>query len=191
MLLNKKAQSDSRQIVIWAIVCIIILLIVGVFIFRANITNWLRNLPDYTTPEGKDIEINSTDNSTVSKICPGSDIGSFTAKSYNKWYYFPILFGASVGDSAYISVGPSGNRRLTKLWWIQTGEEAGQIQLDENVVFKDPVVGLVDSQMRISIYNQWMTDDVLRSKHPTIPSKEDLKLLNGAVIVSAGNLICK
>lgn len=190
MIQTKKGQGSmpANKIIITILVVIVIVVVVFA-IFKFDIPQIIKDLlPDYSYPDGKESEISGNDNIVVSKVCPGVQIGKLVV------FENPLIYkiGFSRLKAAYILIKSGTEYTQTKLLWIQDGDNAGKIQLRRSNYFEfmNPVMGIVDANEVISIYNQWMTDDSLRKKYSEIPSKEDLKLINGASMMK-GNYICK
>lgn len=193
----KKGQgSMSVNKIIITILVVIVIVVVIFTVFKFDLPQKIKDLlPDYSYPEGKESEISGNDKIVVSKVCPGVQVGKLVVFK-NPLFY---KLGFSRLKASYILIKSGTGYTQTKLLWIQDGEEKDEINLDRGgyvlyvipaSILPDPKVGKVNSDMKIAIYNQWMTDDDLRKKYSEIPIKSDLELLNGASMMK-GNYICK
>lgn len=165
-LFSKRAEIGTMEKIITIIIVLVVLAVILLFIFKQDILQYFRNLPDYSPPqEDKNIESGPAEKILVSKTCPNIEIGY-------------VRYDGRNSNIIYI------NNEKTFLFWKKS---SGSIKLDER---GDENVGEVDSQHIMHIYPKWINDLKLRKKHEKIPSREDLRKLDGATL-SSDNKICR
>ena len=165
-LRGKKAQGLAiDKLLKWIIIVLVITSIV-IFIFRADILKWMRNLPGYSVPDEQEIDYTNPEHIESTTLC--EDIGSIKVE---KGFFL---------TSWYISLG---DKKTNFLW----KDKDKTIELDEMI--DNEVLGSINSKGRIKIDDKWFSEDMLK-KHPNIESLDYLKLLNGAYKRS-DNSICR
>ncbi|MEK6875735.1 MAG: hypothetical protein AABX30_03555 [Nanoarchaeota archaeon] len=164
ILIDKRASTGffiGRLIAIILIVLVIVTFVM--FIFKADILSWIRNLPGYSTPEDQEI-----------------DAGDIQDKSVSGTENIDCSIGLIKDKNIYISNVDTnllwmGNDKSAVIWLNEWwGEKVGEV-VDGKIIIK----------------GEWISDTAFRNKHPKIPSAEKLQKLNGAFYDKDRNLICK
>jgi hypothetical protein len=58
--MNKKGEGMSTQKIVTLVIVIIVLIAIVFFLNKANLTQWVKNLPGYSSGEDKDVDVTET-----------------------------------------------------------------------------------------------------------------------------------
>jgi len=211
---SKKGEGGQWDYLIKLIVALIALMLLFGLIFRADVVNYIRNLPDYGDPD-EDREIIYSDDkiinnvnlcgeeNVVGEIIPIKKDDGFVAGAYElmsvEYGKLPIYLKfiiPSLGVAHIVNPDMKLNRAANiKIKGADSGlfihysSGVTYIALDE---LSSENIGKISKSNIVEIDDAWINDDSLRSKHPTISSKEDLAAIdNGFIGGLSGLKICK
>lgn len=168
MLRNKKGEEVAINKIIVIIMVVIVILAVLTFLFKANLLNYIKNLPDYQSPDEDKEIIPSNDTSANSKSC---SVEGTIGKVGN----FEEITGRN-GQFIYIK------GLKTNLLW---GDSVVEIYEDDLIHFNVGIISNYVIRLDAKLY-----DSKYRNRHPGLPTIEDLQLLDGSYVIK-GNLLCK
>ncbi len=126
--MKRKAESLALNKLIIIILVILVILAVLMFIFRAEVLEWFRNLPGYTYNEtDKEIEASELSDAQVAGMCP---------ENYRGIGFIGGLEGTMGFREKYVHFLIKDNKYLkTKLYWRGTNQEAKIWLLKKDKVF--------------------------------------------------------
>lgn len=202
--LNKKGEEGGMSILVILIVGLIGLALVLGIIFRADILNWISNLPDYGDSD-EDRVIDIDDDEVINgEIC--EEIGKLTVIKYEGGLTAGAkrLAGAEFGKlNKYVKIWVSpllagvhaynSDLSLDKLYtidinnsptnlFVHTKDEVLYVAFQEE---RSSNIGQIDTDnMKVIIDNEFIDSSDIRAKHRSLPSSENLRLIDDASIRS-------
>lgn len=159
---NSRGQGVGTNWFVIVLVSLIVLGVVLMFIYRADILNRLRQTPGYDFNQKEKVVDITKDAAAAARFCPIKVGNLMTPGSWTVYSKSQIFIGG----------------QQTSLW-IYTGDS--DIELPR--VFANPVIGTIDTQGVIHM------DSSKFGKYDDLPSTDKLTLLDGAYLY--GNNICR
>ncbi len=181
--ISRKAEGSNMDILVIIIVGLVALALLLSIIFRANILNFIRNLPDYGNSQ-EDRVIDIGDDTVIDNVAKCEKVGELvTIKREGFWQSSGAMLKDIFSEPAlyYISIGGT----KTDLYVYQY-KEILKIELDESGDNED--AGQIINQ-KILIDDKWINDGSLRMEHSLLPDVDSLKLIDDGYL--NGLSICK
>ena len=172
---NRRGQIVGNKIVL-IIIALVVLAAVLMFIFKAQISEKIQNLPGYGPQEDKEIDyskLTPEQKAALDYVVVGSLV--YTPRLVARNYAEIHISGKDVNNDKFYWYYGSGNIELNDDYGNERVGSVGNCKVSE---------GRTEGVCAIFIESKWIDDLSLRAKHPLIPSIEGLKKINGAKIVN-------
>ena len=198
MAKTKRGQMATNKVII-VIIAVIVLMAVLVFVFKSNLNQWVNNLPGYTPPEDKVVDLTQQpgDKTGVSQFC-NVDVGKI-------WIFEEVAtswLGKAVesAEQYFYVYYPGAAGRAKGLVKTRLYLDGSIIGADVRVKQGEGVTDILDPDDVVgSMTNKivWIDSGVINGQgalydevRKELPAKELLMNLNGAYYYS-NNQLCR
>ncbi len=176
---NKKGNLSTEELIVIILVALVIVSVL-IFIFKADVLKYLRNLPDYSASEGETIDLSELSDEALKSLCPvlvgKIKVETFLAVTEDNFIILCEEPGVSC-KSAFVS----------KLKW--TGDEnKGVIEVEQLIDDEIGVINNGEITLNKDVFNK--ESDLYKEVKDDLPEEKYFKSLDSAYYIS-GNYLCR